>query len=173
MTALEPTIRVPAVIRESSPLSTLKVAPPPDIAMALLPFGTRVTVLVPAFSEPLNNMSSAVTVIGALVVDIVLAEATESTPEPSVVMVTPVVPVRELPALELTRMLPLDPEDVWTIAAFPETACPIWMVPLIANVSVPLVEVTFPNVLRFPDAPVVEREKSPPTVDVSSKIGPA
>jgi len=92
--AVVPTTRVPAVIAERSAATTEKVPPAPATEMDLLPFGSSVTVPVaPALTVPEKVTSSAVIDMGELVLEIDFDVALVTLPVPSVVMVTPVVPV--------------------------------------------------------------------------------
>lgn len=167
-TALEPMINVPAVIADKSEAPTVKVPVPPATMMDLLPLGMRDTVPEPALTEPEKATSSTVIVIAELVEEIDRDEGIERKPVPSVVIVTPLVPV----ALAAGTMLPLDPEDVCNTNELPESTWLFTMSPLAVRVSVPLVDVTAPKVPMFADAPVVVMEKLPPTVDVPILTAP-
>lgn len=86
-------MRVPAVIALKSDDKTLNVPPAPATEIDFVPLGRSVTVLVPALTVPENATSLAVIVIGALVLEMDLVAALVTLPVPSVVIVTPVVPV--------------------------------------------------------------------------------
>ena len=164
-----PTTRVPAVIADRSDESTVNVPPAPATEIDLLPFGFSVTVPVPAPIVPENATSLAVMVTAELVVLMDLVEALVTLPVPSVVIVTPVVPV----TFWLSVTEPLEPEDVVKTTALPEMLLEVVMVPLAVSVSVPLVEVIRPLVPRVAEPPVVVTEKSPPTEEAASVSAPA
>lgn len=162
---------VPAVIAERSLLVTENVEPVEPTEIALAPFGWSVTKLVPALTVPENETSLAVMVIGEFVVLIDLVAALVTLPAPSVVIVTPPVPV----TLPFKVIEPPEPEDVCRTTVFPDMVRGLKtvMVPLAASVTAPLVDVTFPVMPRVAEAPVVVTEKSPPTDEVVRKIAPA
>lgn len=68
-----PTMSVPAVIAERSADVTEKVPPAPATEIDLLPFGSSVTELEPALTEPEKVTSLAVMEMGALLVEIDVA----------------------------------------------------------------------------------------------------
>lgn len=125
--------------------------------------------MVPALTVPENATSFAVIVMAELVLEMEVEPALVTLPVPSVVIVTPLVPV----ALALRVMEPLEPEDVCNTNELPEKACEAVIVPLAVRVSVPLVDVITPVVPMLADAPVVVMERSLPTIDVSIIVAPA
>lgn len=104
-----------------------------------------------------------------LVEDMEVAPALVTLPVPSVAIVTPLVPV----ASALSTMPPLEPEDVCNIKELLDKALDAVMVPLAVSVSIPLVDVTAPDVPMVAEAPVVVMEKVLPTVDVPIMTAPA
>lgn len=147
---------------------TLKVPPAEPTVIDFEPLGSSVTVLVPALTVPEKATSFAVMVTAELVLEMDVEPAFVTLPVPSVVIVTPVVPV----ALAFRVIAPLEPEDVWSTNALPERALEAVMVPLPVRVSMPLVEVMDPDVPMVAEAPVVVTEKLPPIVDVPMSKAP-
>jgi len=92
-TALDPTIRVPAVMAARSEAETVMVPAPPATVIDLLPLGMIVTVPVPALTAPVKTTSLAVIEIGAFTVASEPVAPFVKLPVPLVVMVTLVVPV--------------------------------------------------------------------------------
>lgn len=90
-------------------------------------------------------------------------------PVPSVVMVTPVVPV----ALALSAMLPLEPDEVCRSSEFPEITFEVVIVPLAVRLNSPLVDVMAPVVPILALLPVVVTANSPPTDDAARVSAPA
>ena len=88
-----PTMSVAAVIADRSAEATENVPPAPPTEIDLLPFGFKLTVPLPASTVPEKVTSLAVIVTEELVVPIDFDAALVTLPVPSVVMVTPVVPV--------------------------------------------------------------------------------
>lgn len=154
---------------ERSVFATVNVPAPPATVIDLEPLGIRLTVPLPAFIVPANATSLAVIVIAELVEDIAVDTALVTLPEPSVVMVTPVVPV----TLALRVTAPFEPDDVTRDNAFPDRTLEAVSVPLAARLKVPLLDVIAPDVPSVAEAPVVVNEKLPPTVDVPSVSAPA
>ena len=138
-----PMIRVPAVKKVRSEGMTLKVPPEPLTEMDLAPFGSTDMVPLPALSAALREISLAVIVIGELVVDRVPVVPFVKLPVPSVVMVTPVVPVTAW----FNVMVPFEPDDVCMFMAAPETALDVVILPLAISVTVPVVVVKLPVVV--------------------------
>ena len=164
-----PIVSVPAVIADRSAATTEKVPPAPATEIDLLPFGKRVTVPTPALTVPEKVTSLAVMLIDAFVEEMDLVAALVTLPVPSVVMVTPVVPV----AFWLSVTEPLEPVEVLKVKALPEMTLDVVMLPLAVRVKVPFVEVTFPLVPILAEPPVVTTEKSPPTEDAAIVRAPA
>lgn len=164
-----PIIRVPAVILDRSVDKTVKVPPVPLTEIALAPLGCSVTVPLPALTVPVKETSFAVIVIGELVEEIAAVPLLTTLPVPSVLMVTPVVPV----ALALRVTAPLDPDDVCKTSVLPEKALEAVILPLAVSVNVPLVEVMAPDVPMLAEAPVVVNVKLLPTVEAPRVTAPA
>lgn len=169
--AVVPTTSVAAVIADRSADCTLKVPPAEPTVIDLEPLGCRVTVPEPALIVPEKATSLAVIVIGAFVEVIDLEAALVTLPVPSAVIVTPVVPE----TLWLSVTEPLEPDEVCNATELPDTVRGLKTVilPLAVNVTVPLVDVTLPMMLRSADAPVVATEKLPPTDEVIMPTAPA
>ncbi len=164
-----PTTKVPAVMADRSDESTVNVPPAEPTVIDVVPFGRRETVLVPALTVPEKATSFAVMVMAELVLEMDVEPALVTLPVPSVVIVTPVVPV----AFAFRVIAPLDPEEVCNTKELPERALDAVMVPLAVSVSVPLVDVTAPVVPMVAEVPVVVMERLPPTIDVSIIVLPA
>ncbi len=147
----------------------MKVPPAEPIEMDFAPFGSNVTLLVPALTAPEKLISLAVIEIAELVVDRVPVAPLVTLPVPSVVIVTPLVPVAEL----LMTIAALEPDDVCSTNVLPEMALEVVIVPVAVRVRVPLVEVTVPDVPMVAEAPVVVMEKAPPTLEVPIVTAPA
>lgn len=148
--------------------NTLNVPPAPPTDIDLAPLGRSVTVPDPALT-PVKETSLAVMVMGELVDEIDVAPLFVTLPVPSVVIVTPLVPV----ALALSVTAPLDPDDVCNTSVLPEKALEAVILPLAIKVNVPLVEVMVPEVPMLAEAPVVVSEKLPPTVEAPRVTAPA
>lgn len=147
---------------------TLNVPPAEPTVIDLAPLGRRESVPEPALTVPEKETSLAVMVIAELVLEIEVEPALVTLPVPSVVIVTPVVPV----ALALRAIEPLEPDEVCNTSELPEKAFEAVMVPLAVRVKVPLVDVMLPEVPIVAEALVVVIEKLPPTVDVPSVTAP-
>lgn len=164
-----PTINVPAVMAAMSDAATENVPPAAAYEMDFAPFGISEMVPLPALTVPENVTSLAVMVIGALVVDMALLTPFVTLPVPSVVIVIPVVPV----ALALRATVPLLPEDVVNNSALPDNALEAVRLPFVVRVSVPVLEVIAPVVVRLAEAPVVVKENVLPTVEAPILTAPA
>lgn len=132
----------------------------------LAPLGMSETVLVPALTVPENATSFAVMVMGELVDDIEVEPAFVTLPVPSVVIVTPVVPV----ALALRVIEPFEPAFVCSTSELPDKALLVPMPPAV-SVSVPFVDVIVPDVVIDPLF-TVDTEKLPPTDDAPNWMAP-
>lgn len=110
-TLLLPITSVPATILPMSVVVTVNGPAPPAMVMALVPFGSNVTVPVPASTSLENVTSLAVMVIALLVVVIDPLAPTVTLPVPFVVSVMPSGAKSPL----LTAMVPLEPEVVSVI----------------------------------------------------------
>lgn len=166
----DPITKVPAVMTERSEAATVMVPAPPATLMDLAPLTSKETVPeAPALTEPEKETSFAVMEMGELVDEIEVEPALVTLPVPSVVMVTPVVPI----AFAFRVIAPFEPDDVCRIKELPETRLEVVIVPLPVRVSIPLVEEMAPDVPIVAEAPVVVMEKLPPTVEVPSVTAPA
>jgi len=164
-----PITKVPAVMAERSAATILNVPPAPPTEIDLAPLGISETVPAPAPSVPESVTSLAVMVTAELVVEIDVLPALVTFPVPSVVIVTPVVPV----ALAFKAIVPFDPAEVVSANALPEKALEAVMLPLAVMVNVPLLDVIAPVVVKLAEAPVVATEKLPPTVEAPRATAPA
>lgn len=165
-----PTIRVPAVIAPMSDAAIENVPPVEENETDFAPFGTRVTVPLPALSVPERVTSLAVIDMGVLPdVEIALDAPLVKLPVPSVVAVIPVVPV----AFAFKAMVPLLPDDVVNTRELPESALEAVRLPFVVIVSVPALDVMAPVVVRLAEAPVVVKENVLPTVEAPTLTAPA
>jgi len=166
---LEPIARVPAVMAAMSAVATVNGPAPPAMVTAFVPFGINDTVPVPALTVTVEVTSLAVIVMAELVLEMEVLPALVTFPVPSVVMVTPVVPV----ALAFSAIVPFDPDEVLNTKELPENALDAVMLPLAVIVNVPVLDVIAPLVVKLAEAPVVVSEKAPPTVEAPTDTAPA
>ena len=151
-----PTTSEPAVIALKSAAVILKVALEPATEIDLLPLGSRVTVPLLAFTDPLNCTSFAVIIMGELVELIAVEPAFVTLPVPSVVNVTPPVP----DTFPFNVIDPLEPDDVCRVTVPAEIVLDVVIDPLVVNCTDPDAAVT---------APVTEID---PAVALRAKVEP-
>lgn len=163
-----PTMRVAAVMAARSVAATEKVPPAAPTEIDLAPFGISDTVPLPAAMLPEKVTSLAVIVTAELVVEMDVEPALVTLPVPSVVIVTPVVPV----AFAFKATVPLLPDDVLNTNELPERALDAVRLPFVVMVRAPLLEVIAPVVVKLADAPVVVSENVPPAVDAPTDTAP-
>lgn len=140
----------------------MKVPPAAPTETDLAPFGNRETVPEPALTVPENDTSLAVIEMGESVEEMDLDAALLTLPVPSVTIVTPVVPT----TFSLRVTAPFVLEDVCSTMALPERRLEPVMLPLAIRVSVPLDELTVPDVPMLAEAPVVVTVKLPLAVEL-------
>ncbi len=151
------------MIADKSVDSTVNVPPAPLTEMDLAPLGSKDTVLVPALTVPEKATSLAVMKIAEFVEEIDVEPALVTLPVPSVLIVTPRVPV----ALALSAMAPFEPSDVCKVSELPDSALLAVILPLATSVKEPVLDVIAPEVPMLPVAPIVVTEKLPLTVEAA------